>query len=511
MLLSGIRPDLSFGDKEVKHQLAKCLSRVYSKLIRSDIPGPSGVNPSRPPALRPFLPSVMKPSREGPSAVKPTWEELQALVESLAKKKRSVKRKAQAPPESILAIRGKILRFGASSPPSTAKERGSSDQVSARGQAPPSMAEVSKVAGLKNPFERTVEPPLEVLPISVWSPSAQNAKLHPTTSEDEGRDWFGTEGNEDSILTNLELAVGAVSSIIRDFDLKRTDTMSIEEALALSLQGAASVCPDAFICSFHHCFKLSINFISSLHMATYMKSLEMRASAEGSDKAVKVYKAKVTSLTSEKADLRARFFLAKDAVKYESDLKHTITAKAREKKKARGELRVAEDELRAVKDELQVARNELHVVRDELHIKAMTLSQVSQEDFEVVSFVECLTEECHGLHGDLKRQEALLSQKEGVIAELIDEACTLWASRWLAFRRKDAKFSRVWISTFKFLLRGRQKNLTLTTKQTPWCFQMPSALFLSLMNLRLRLLQRPALLPRSLGLHLLTYMVRRFR
>ena len=127
MLPSGIHPDLSFEDKEVQQQLAKCLSRAYSELIRSYIPGPSGVKPSRPPALRPSLPSVMKPYREGPSAVKPTWEELQGRVESLTKKKRSVKHKPQAPPESNLTIWGKILRLGSSSPPLTAKERGSSD------------------------------------------------------------------------------------------------------------------------------------------------------------------------------------------------------------------------------------------------------------------------------------------------------------------------------------------------------------------------------------------------
>ena len=46
MLPSSIRPDLSYEDKEVKQQLAKCLPRVYSELIRSDIPGPSGVNSS---------------------------------------------------------------------------------------------------------------------------------------------------------------------------------------------------------------------------------------------------------------------------------------------------------------------------------------------------------------------------------------------------------------------------------------------------------------------------------
>ena len=53
--------------------------------------------------------------------------------------------------------------------------------------------------------------------------------------------------------------------------------------------------------------------------------------------------------------------------------------------------------------------------------------------------MERLTEECHGFCRDLQSQEALVSQKEGVITELRDEAYTLWASRWLAFRRKVAK------------------------------------------------------------------------
>ena len=225
------------------------------------------------------------------------------------------------------------------------------------------------------------------------------------TSEDEGKDCFRAEGDEDSLLTNSELAVGAVSSILRDSNLKRADAMSVEKALALSLQGVATVCPDAFICSFHHCFKLSINFISFLQMVTYMKSLARRASfAEGSIRAVKAYKAKVASLTSKKVDLQAQMQrLVEDVVKYESDLKH-MTAKARAKdkeKKARGELRVTEDELREVRDELQVARDELHVVQDELLIKATTLSRVNQEASEAISSVKRLTEEWHGLRRDL--------------------------------------------------------------------------------------------------------------
>ena len=50
-----------------------------------------------------------------------------------------------------------------------------------------------------------------------------------------------------------------------------------------------------------------------------------------------------------------------------------------------------------------------------------------------------LNKECHGLHDDLQRQQALVSQKEGVITELRDEACTLWAFGWLIFRHKASK------------------------------------------------------------------------
>ena len=105
VLPSGIRPGLSPEDEEVKQKRAKYRLQVYSELIRSDIPGPSGVSPSRAPTSRPSLPFVMKTSREGPSVVRPTREELQAQVELLEKKKRGVKCRAQVPLESSLVIR----------------------------------------------------------------------------------------------------------------------------------------------------------------------------------------------------------------------------------------------------------------------------------------------------------------------------------------------------------------------------------------------------------------------
>ena len=53
--------------------------------------------------------------------------------------------------------------------------------------------------------------------------------------------------------------------------------------------------------------------------------------------------------------------------------------------------------------------------------------------------MERLAEECNALRGDLQRWEAMISKKDGVIVELRDEACILWASGWLPFRCKAAK------------------------------------------------------------------------
>ena len=55
-----------------------------------------------------------------------------------------------------------------------------------------------------------------------------------------------------------------------------------------------------------------------------------------------------------------------------------------------------------------------------------------------MSSIERLTDECHGLRGDLQRQEALVVQRDGAIASLRDEAYTQWASGWLAFQMRVA-------------------------------------------------------------------------
>ena len=89
----------------------------------------------------------METSPGGPHVVKPTRGELKASVKLLAKKRRSVKRKAQDRPESGLSARAKVPKLRVSFPRLPVKERGSHAQVRVRGQALPSSAKVSEVAG----------------------------------------------------------------------------------------------------------------------------------------------------------------------------------------------------------------------------------------------------------------------------------------------------------------------------------------------------------------------------
>ena len=66
-------------------------------------------------------------------------------------------------------------------------------------------------------------------------------------------------------------------------------------------------------------------------MATHLKSLPKKANLnEGHAKAAWVYKARVASLISERAELRDRVQrMTEDAVKLKYDLKHTTSARAR--------------------------------------------------------------------------------------------------------------------------------------------------------------------------------------
>ena len=125
----------------------------------------------------------------------------------------------------------------------------------------PSLDKVSKVVGAqrrsssvaraKGSLRRVAEPSLKVLPISIWSPSAQNTTHSPPIQGDVGNDHFGAKGGKDSLFTNAELVVGVVLSILQNSDLKKA-SLCVEEA-KLSLQGAASVRPSAFSYPSHRC------------------------------------------------------------------------------------------------------------------------------------------------------------------------------------------------------------------------------------------------------------------
>ena len=81
----------------------------------------------------------------------------------------------------------------------------------------------SSAVGAGDSSGRANEPLLEVLPISVWSPTLRGTAPPPAMPDqvtgNHGR--FEAAGDEDSLLSHVELAVGAVSSILRDSDLRR--------------------------------------------------------------------------------------------------------------------------------------------------------------------------------------------------------------------------------------------------------------------------------------------------
>ena len=149
----------------------------------------------------------------------------------LAKKKRSVKWKPLSSPKGCPPARGKTLKVGTYPLPSSA-------------------------VGACDSSREANESPLEVVPISVWSPTSRGTTLPPTVPDEVtgNRDRFEAAGDEDSLLSHAELAVGVVSSILRDSDLRRVGALPIEEALAFFLRGAALVRPSAFVDLFLYCF-----------------------------------------------------------------------------------------------------------------------------------------------------------------------------------------------------------------------------------------------------------------
>ena len=86
------------------------------------------------------------------------------------------------------------------------------------------------------------------MPITVWNPPAHSVRPPSSRVEELKRKDPETGGDGDSLLLNAEFAVGAVSSILKDFDLKKSSALPVDEALTLFLQVVASVSSQILSC-----------------------------------------------------------------------------------------------------------------------------------------------------------------------------------------------------------------------------------------------------------------------
>ena len=233
----GARLDLSAEDKVVAPALAECLSRPYAELIKSNIHGPSNLRSARSTASRPLPLSTMGVSPIGLTTATPTRGEILVHLGALSRKPRSVKQKKLRSSEKDRSIPAKVHKLGAS-PSSSAREpeRAPSPVAEAPlvlSSPPPSKPDVEA----KSLLGAAVEMPLAVMPITVWNPPSDSAKSPPRRVAELKRKKPKpkVDENKDSFLSNVELAAGAVSSILKDSDLGRSKALSVDEALALSL------------------------------------------------------------------------------------------------------------------------------------------------------------------------------------------------------------------------------------------------------------------------------------
>ena len=89
----------------------------------------------------------------------------------------------------------------------------------------------------EGPLGGVVEQPLAVTPITVWNPPTKRVRSPSRRAENLRRKDLESKigGDGDSLLLNAKLAAGAVSSILKDSDLKRLGALPVDEALTLSL------------------------------------------------------------------------------------------------------------------------------------------------------------------------------------------------------------------------------------------------------------------------------------
>ena len=248
---SGARINLNAEDNVIVLVLAECPPRPYAELIKLDIPGPSSSRSARSADLRPSPPSTMRVSPIGPSAAKPTKGELLAQLETLSRKPRSVKWKTLGSAEKDRPDLAKVPKLGASSSFSSIPVRKPEQALLPPAEVPivlslqPCSGSAAKAKG---PSSKAVEQPLAIMPIIVRNPPAKSVRPLSSKAEELKKKDNETGGDGDSLLLDVELAAGAVSSILKDPDLKRSSALPVDEALALSLQGVAFVSSHILLC-----------------------------------------------------------------------------------------------------------------------------------------------------------------------------------------------------------------------------------------------------------------------
>ena len=236
--LPGARFDLRDEDNTVVLALMECSTRPYAELIRSNIPGSSSLKHVRSPALRPSPPSTLGVFSFRPVAATPTWGEILVHLEGMSRKPRSVKRKNLSSFEKDRPVPAKVQKLGAS-PPSPVHEPERAVSPLVLSLRPPSKPD-ARVKGLSG---ATVKKPLTVEPITVWNPPFDDITSSPRgVAEPRGKKSKPKAGVvKDYLLSNAELAAGVVSSILKESDIGRSKEFPVDEALALSFQGFASV------------------------------------------------------------------------------------------------------------------------------------------------------------------------------------------------------------------------------------------------------------------------------
>ena len=209
------------------------------------IPGSSNLRSTRSTASRPLPPFAMGVSPIGLTAATPTRGEILVQLGALSRKPRSAKWKKSSSNEKDRSVSIKVQKLGAS-PPSSVREPERASSLVAEAPMVMSSSPSSKPAAkAKNLLGGAVEQPLAVMPITVWNPPSESARPPPRRVEELKRKNPKSKigEDEDSLLFNAELAAGAISSVLKDSDLGRSKALPVDEALALSLQGVASVSP----------------------------------------------------------------------------------------------------------------------------------------------------------------------------------------------------------------------------------------------------------------------------